>query len=52
MLTRIAATALTLGFLAAAGASALDRPGALGPGGEIYLTQVGPYGILFPKGKA
>jgi len=52
MLTRIVATALLLGSLLPAGAEAFDRPGALGPGGEVYLTQVGPYGVLFPKGKA
>lgn len=52
MLNRVTAIALALGFLLSAGASAFDRPGALGPGGEIYLTRVGAYGVLFPKGKA
>ncbi len=52
MCTRITAAALVLGCLLATSASAFDRPGALGPGGEIYLTRVGTYGVLFPKGKA
>src|SRR6185436_8783066 len=52
MFTRVTSTALVLGLLLAAGASAFDRPGALGPGGEIYLTRVGTYGVLFPKGKS
>src|SRR6266545_3285779 len=52
MLTRITSMVLALGFLLSAGAFAFDRPGALGPGGEVYLTQVGPYGVLFPKGKS
>src|SRR6185436_16860088 len=52
MRTRITATALALGCLLATSASAFDRPGALGPGGEIYLTRVGTYGALFPKGKS
>lgn len=52
MLTRITTTALALGLLLSAGASAFDRPGALGPAGEVYLTRVGPYGVLFPKGNS
>jgi len=52
MLTRATATALALGFLVSAGASAFDRTGAIGPDGEIYLTRVGAYGMLFPKGNS
>lgn len=52
MLTRIASITLALGFLLSAGASAVDRTGAIGLEGELYLTRVGPYGILFPKGNA
>ncbi|HKH43994.1 MAG TPA: hypothetical protein VKM72_04945 [Thermoanaerobaculia bacterium] len=52
MLTRVTATALALGFLLSASASAFDRTGAIGPEGEIYLTRVGPYGVLFPKGNS
>jgi hypothetical protein len=52
MLTRITTTALALGLLLSAGAYAFDRPGALGPDGEVYLTRVGPYGVLFPKGNS
>jgi|SRR5215213_4276007 len=52
MLTRIAAITLALGFLLSAGASAVDRKGAIGPDGELYLTRVGPYGVLFPKGNS
>jgi hypothetical protein len=52
MLTRVTATALALGFLLSVSASAYDRTGALGSAGEIYLTRVGSYGVLFPKGNA
>lgn len=52
MLLRSTATALALGFLLSSGALALDRSGALGPDGEIYLARVGSYGLLFPKGNS
>jgi hypothetical protein len=52
MWTRVTATALALGLLLCASASALDRTGAIGSDGEIYLTRVGPYGLLFPRGNS
>jgi hypothetical protein len=52
MLPRVTATALALGFLLSVSAAAYDRTGAIGSAGEIYLTRVGSYGVLFPKGNA
>lgn len=52
MFKRILFTTLTLGLLFAANAMAFGDSGALGPDGEIYVTRVGAYGVLFPKGNS